>query len=101
MLFILLADMLSRMIQLTKSKGIISGASPPNTSENIQCLQYMDDPLIFLQCPKTLSGLKINIGKTQILGMNLSKVETQNNAKILGDKASNFSVTYLGIPLHT
>ena len=38
MLFILVADTLSRMIQLANFEWIISGVDPPNIFENIQYL---------------------------------------------------------------
>jgi hypothetical protein len=47
-----------------------------------------------------LSGLKINLTKSELIPLNLSGHEDLQYANILGCKISSFTINYLDVPLH-
>jgi Reverse transcriptase (RNA-dependent DNA polymerase) len=77
------------------------------------CLLYADDTLIFLkpnvqqvrilklifQIFEKLSGLKVNMQKSEILITSSHSYQVQQLAQIMQCKAKDFSLKYLGLPL--
>jgi hypothetical protein len=49
---------------------------------------------------ETLSGIKINYNKTELIPINLGQAEAQSLAALVGCTLTSFPITYLGIPLH-
>lgn len=47
----------------------------------------------------SLLGLKINIGKSTLLRINLEEDEVQNLANIIGCSVGSWPIKYLGLPL--
>lgn len=47
-----------------------------------------------------LSGIKINMSKTELIPINIGQEEASVMAAILGCKKSSFPIKYLGLPLH-
>jgi hypothetical protein len=48
---------------------------------------------------EALTGIKINLSKTEMIPMNLDSVEVTRLAATIGCKLSTFSLKYLGVPL--
>jgi hypothetical protein len=77
------------------------------------CLLYADDALLLMQpCPQQIklfkvvlqifqeiSGLKINLDKSEILVIADNAGQGQRLTHILQCRVSNFPITYLGLPL--
>jgi hypothetical protein len=76
-------------------------------------LLYADDTLFFLKLDPQqlrlielvlsifhqLSGLKVNLHKSELLVMNMYFSQVQQLANIIGRKSSDFPLMYLGLPL--
>jgi hypothetical protein len=48
---------------------------------------------------EALTGIKINLSKTEMIPMNLDSVEVTRLAATIGCKLSTFPLKYLGVPL--
>ncbi|KAF5471044.1 hypothetical protein F2P56_011519 [Juglans regia] len=115
LLFILVMDVLSRMLEGVVDRGFISGFSVGSSlheSLSVAHLLFADDTLIFcdsdpdqicslralLLCFEAISSLKVNLLKSELvpdgLVNNLSEVTA-----ILGCKVSLLPNKYLGLPL--
>ncbi|XP_078179612.1 uncharacterized protein LOC144573737 [Carex rostrata] len=109
LLFILAIDFLARYSQKLANSGAIKlafeGMSP--------CLLYADDALFFvkpeiqqlqaLQVMLTvfqrLSGLSVNLSKSELVVSNGTEATNQELANVIGCKLGTFPFTYLGLPL--
>lgn len=110
-LFIIVADVLQRLIQQASTEGVLQHPLDPNLSCPV--LQYADDTLILLQASETAmvrlkhilddfslaTGLTINFHKSTFVPMNIPDHEASSLAAILGCNVASFPQTYLGLPL--
>ncbi|KAK9139645.1 hypothetical protein Scep_009326 [Stephania cephalantha] len=85
-LFILVADILGQMIDSAKRHGVIEGFKVGDEGIHVTHLQYADDSLLFVKNSEravanmmhlvhtfyTISGLKLNLSKCGLLGINVS-----------------------------
>jgi len=112
-LFNLVADALSTMLNSASRVGDIQGVVPDLVEGGLTHLQYMDDTIIFLAhydlnirnmkfilyCFEAMSGLKINYEKSEVFSVGLDPPEQQRVAEIFGCKTCSFPIKYLGLPV--
>ncbi|GJY87422.1 RNA-directed DNA polymerase, eukaryota, partial [Tanacetum coccineum] len=110
-LFILAMEGLHALMCKDESVGLYKGASIGNIS--ISHLLYADDVtfvgawsqsnvcnLIFiLRCFFMVSRLRININKSEIVGINVFDEDVSNMAAVLGCGVEKLPMTYLGVPV--
>jgi Reverse transcriptase (RNA-dependent DNA polymerase) len=107
-LFILAADFLPRGIEILTQQKIMQKPF----LDCIQCLLYADDTLfimqpseeqisalkIILQLYGQISGLQVNLAKSELLITSVENDRVQWLANIMGCKAASFPLKYLGMP---
>ena len=112
-LFALVADVLSRMLLRAEERNLLEGFKVGQNSTRVSHLQYADDTIFFsntseedLHTLKSLllvfgqiSGLKVNLDKSNIYGINLEQNHLSRLAELLDCKASGWPIPYLGLPL--
>nr|GEW35765.1 hypothetical protein [Tanacetum cinerariifolium] len=112
-LFILAMEGLHALISKAKSLGLYKGVNIGCGSMNISHLLYADDVtfvgdwdqsnaynlISILRCFYLVSGLKININKSKIIGVNVPKDDINNMADVLGCGIEKISMIYLGVPV--
>ncbi|RVW21770.1 LINE-1 retrotransposable element ORF2 protein [Vitis vinifera] len=112
-LFTLVADVLSRMLVRAEERNMLEGFRVGRNRTRVSHLQFADDTIFFsntreedLQTLKSLllafghiSGLKVNLDKSNIYGINLDHAHISRLAETLGCKASGWPILYLGLPL--
>ncbi|GJT75705.1 putative RNA-directed DNA polymerase, eukaryota, reverse transcriptase zinc-binding domain protein [Tanacetum coccineum] len=93
--------------------GLFKGVSIGRDNLNISHLMYADDVICFgewswinarnlislLRCFFLVSGLRINIHKSVVLGVGVTEEEVSYMANIIGCGASKFPLKYLGVPV--
>ncbi|WVZ54783.1 hypothetical protein U9M48_005532 [Paspalum notatum var. saurae] len=111
LLFNLVADMLA---VLQKREDQIEGVIPHLVDGGLSILQFADDTILFLDhnlesaqnlklilCAfEQVSGLKINIHKSQLFCFGPAQNSIDQYTNIFGCKTSDFPLCYLGIPIH-
>lgn len=113
-LFNLAADSLSKMFQISREQNAIIGLGPPCDHQHaVTNCHYADDTIIFLQAThqnvekawwtmmlfESISGIKINLDKTDMFPINLERPEALSLAAVFKCHLSKFPFKYLGIPL--
>ncbi|GJT85273.1 RNA-directed DNA polymerase, eukaryota [Tanacetum coccineum] len=112
-LFILAMEGLHALICKALNCGIYTGAYIKKDNLRISHLIYADDViftgkwsrknahnlLCILRCFFLVSGLKINVHKSNILGICVSDEETSAMANVIGCGASKLPLKYLGVPV--
>ncbi|RVW65400.1 LINE-1 retrotransposable element ORF2 protein [Vitis vinifera] len=112
-LFILVADVLSRMLLRADERNSLEGFRVGRNKIRVSHLQFADDTIFFsntceevLQTLKSLllvfghiSGLKVNLDKSNIYDINLEQNQLSKLAELLDCKASVWPILYLGLPL--
>ncbi|GJZ74529.1 RNA-directed DNA polymerase, eukaryota, reverse transcriptase zinc-binding domain protein [Tanacetum coccineum] len=112
-LFILAMEGLHALTCKAKASDIFKGASAGRNNMYISHLMHADDVIFFgewswvnahnlismLRCFFLISGLKINIHKSNVLGIGVTDVEVSNMVNVIGCGAANFPLKYLGIPV--
>ena len=112
-LFILVTDVLSRILKQAGLKGIIEGISTKLTFSNLRSQDFDDDTLLFCASKKEsviaikaillgfeqASGLHNNFQKSSIISMNMEDNEVKLLTTLLNCKRSSFSFIYVGLPL--
>ena len=112
-LFTLVADILSRVLVRAEERNLLEGFKVGRNSTRVSHLQFADDTIFFsntseedLQTFKSLllafgqiSGLKVNLDKSNIYGINLKQNRLSRLAELLDCKASGWPIHYLGLPL--
>lgn len=111
-IFIMVAEILSKMISKAASNGLLSGFQVETNSTTITHLQFADDLMVFLDDStdqvtnlknvlfafQLISDLKVNYRKSAIAG-----IGDENNglecADVLGCDLLSLPINYLGIPL--
>ena len=109
-------DALAAILEKAKIAGHISGVVGHLIPRGgVTHLQYADDTMIMVEgseldiinlkflllCFETMSGLKINFDKSEVVVLGYSPEEQQRIANNLNCKLSSFLVTYLGCPSGT
>ena len=114
LLFNLVDDVFSKMLIKASKHGLISGLLTNIIPTEVINLQYADDTLLFLEnsyhkarnfkwilsCFENLSGMKINLHKSDLLTINVEEEESKTFAQIFCCKLGSFPIKYLGVPLH-
>jgi hypothetical protein len=115
MLFNLVVNILSRMLQKAAGERLIKGLGEGLVEEGVTSLQYVDDTFLFvdkeeesarnlkwiLTCFEMMYGMRINYNKSEIVPINpLDVEESKRFADIFGCPVGDFPIKYLGIPLH-
>ena len=112
-LFTLVADVLSRMLLRVEERNSLEGFRVSRNRIRVSHLQFADDTIFFsntreeeLQTLKSLLlvfrliyGLKVNLDKSNIYGINLDQNHLSRLSKFLDCKASGWPILYLGLPL--
>ncbi|KAI3824227.1 hypothetical protein L1987_05677 [Smallanthus sonchifolius] len=110
-LFVIVMEALSRMFDKACEIGILEGIRLPNDGPRVSHLFYADDAIIagnwdenmalnsvrVLRCFYACSGLKINLGKSNLYGIGVSSLELEDMANLVGCKADSLPFKYLGL----
>lgn len=113
LLFNLVADAFSEMLDKAKLRGVIHGVVPELVEGGLTHMQYVDDTILFLQyskediinlkfilfCYEEMSVMRINYSKSEIFTVGLSEELGQEVANAFNCKLSNFPMKYLGLPI--
>ncbi|KAJ9561016.1 LOW QUALITY PROTEIN: hypothetical protein OSB04_006176 [Centaurea solstitialis] len=112
-LFIIAAEGLNIAIKEACGLGVFKGVNLPNLGPLISHLQFAGD-IVFLggwfsanlsnlirimRCFHLFSGLKINLNKSNLLGIGVDFEDLTRLANRFHCKPSNFPINYLGLPL--
>jgi hypothetical protein len=114
MLFNLVVDMLTILINRAKLDGQIDGVVPHLVDDGLSILQYANDTIIFLDYDPSnarhlklllcyfeqLSGLKINFYKSELFYNGKAKEMQDAYSNIFGCQGGTYPFRYLGIPMH-
>ena len=112
-LFTLVINVLSMMLLRTEERNTLEGFSMGRNKTRMFHLQFVDDTIFFsntreedLQTLKSLLlvfghifGLKVNLNKSNINGINLEQNHLSRLAELLDCKASSWPILYLGLHL--
>jgi len=112
-LFNFVADCLARMVRKAQRNDLICGLADNLIDKGVAILQYADDTIVFLKdnmdnarnmklllyIYETMSGLKINFIKSEVLLINGDDVKGLLYADLLNCQMGNFPIRYLGVPV--
>ncbi|KAL5572583.1 hypothetical protein UlMin_022180 [Ulmus minor] len=112
-LFILVADILRRMMDKAIGIGEVNGFKVGREKVVVSHLQFADDTLFLLEPDQSnikkvntilnffsmCSGLKINMNKSSLVGINLEDEEVQVLAVEVGCERGSWPMKYLGLLL--
>ncbi|RVW33074.1 putative ribonuclease H protein [Vitis vinifera] len=114
-LFTIVADVLSRMLLKFKAeeRKVLEGFKVGRNRTRVSHLQFADDTIFFSSSREEdmmtlknvllvfghISGLKVNLDKSNIYGINLEQNHLSRLAEMLDCKASGWPILYLGLPL--
>jgi Reverse transcriptase (RNA-dependent DNA polymerase) len=113
--FLLAVEGLHKILSLGISKGHFEGLGPVLSSQHkIMHLQYADDTLLFLRADphmverlkwallifENISGLKINLSKSELVPLNLDPAQGQYLASLLNCYLRKLPIKYLDVNLH-
>jgi hypothetical protein len=112
-LFNVVADMLTVLIERSKSHDLFDGLVPHLVDGGISILQYVDDTILFLEddlikagnlklvlgALEKLSGVKINFHKSELFGFGERKDRIADYVEMFGCKEGEMPFRYLGIPM--
>ncbi|KAL4278435.1 hypothetical protein GQ457_03G038090 [Hibiscus cannabinus] len=113
MLFILVAEALSVLIRSANKMSLFNGVRLGPSVPEITHLQFADDLIIFCGASETqiknvvrllkgfeiASGLKLNLLKSKLIGVNVVNNVIDSWANLLHCKRENLPCSYLGLPL--
>ncbi|KAJ9691733.1 hypothetical protein PVL29_013809 [Vitis rotundifolia] len=97
-LFTLVANVLSRMLFRAEKRNALEGFKVGRNRTRVSHLQFADDT-IFFSMFRHISGLKVNLDKSSIFGINLGQNHLHRLAELLDCKASGWPILYLDLPL--
>ncbi|XP_024963273.1 uncharacterized protein LOC112503472 [Cynara cardunculus var. scolymus] len=112
-LFILASEGLNVIMREAQRKHLFKGVKWANQAEEVSILQYADDAIFIgewaadnaknllriLKCFEVCSGLKINLSKSRLTGVAVSKEEISRMACWLKCKEDAIPFHYLGLPV--
>ncbi|GKV31769.1 hypothetical protein SLEP1_g40435 [Rubroshorea leprosula] len=112
-LFLLVAEGFNGIISSAINQGLFEGVNIGNRGMRVSHLQFADDSILFgkvvegniwaaksiMRIFELVSGLKINFGKSQLMGINVSDAWMSKMAHILNCKQGVFPCKYLGVPI--
>ena len=112
-LFILVADILGRMMDKAVSIGDVKGFKVGREEVVVSHLQFADDTLFLLDPDQSniqkvhtilnffsmCSGLKINMNKSSLAGIHMEDEEVMALAAVVGCEKGSWPMKYLGLPL--
>ncbi|WKA06632.1 hypothetical protein VitviT2T_024525 [Vitis vinifera] len=112
-LFTIVADVLSRMLLKAEERNVLEGFRVGRNRTRVSHLQFADDTIFFSNTREEdmmtlknvllvfghISGLKVNLDKSNIYGINLEQNHLSRLAKMLDCKTSGWPILYLGLPL--
>ena len=110
-LFILAGEVLQLMTSTVCNQGLFKGIHLAQPNRNISLLQFDDEALIFgkwsrknlvtltniLSCFHDLSGLRINLSKCNLFGIEVLDAEAKSMAGLIKCQVSSFPLNYLGL----
>lgn len=113
LLFNLVADSLSVLMEKAVDKNLITGVLGSIIEKGISHIQYADDTVlmtdgsdksivnlkILLYCFEWMSGLKINFHKSEVVFFGYSQADQERKANMLNCKLGTLPMKYLGIPV--
>ncbi|RVW43709.1 putative mitochondrial protein [Vitis vinifera] len=113
LLFIIVADVLSRMLLKAEERNVLEGFKVGRNRTRVSHLQFADDTIFFSSSREEdmmtlknvllvfghISGLKVNLDKSNIYGINLEQNHLSRLVEMLDCKASGWPILYLGLPL--
>ncbi|GMI70762.1 hypothetical protein HRI_000745500 [Hibiscus trionum] len=113
LLFNIVAEALSSLIKKAVSSGFFRWVSIGDKGLTISHLQFTDDLIIFCGASKAevkniirirrgfeiASGLKLNLSKSTILGVNVNSSDVKSWAESINCPGEEFPYKYLGLPL--
>ncbi|RVW70916.1 Transposon TX1 uncharacterized 149 kDa protein [Vitis vinifera] len=112
-LFTIVADVLSRMLLKAEERNVLEGFRVGRNRTRVSHLQFADDTIFFSNTREEdmmtlknvllvfghISGLKVNLDKSNIYGINLEQNHLSRLAEMLDCKTSGWPILYLGLPL--
>ncbi|GLT40913.1 hypothetical protein SLA2020_150100 [Shorea laevis] len=112
-LFLLVTEGLNGIISSAINHGHFDGIDVGSRGMKVSHLQFADDSIIFgkavedniwaaksiMRIFELVSGLKINFGKSQLVGINVSEEWMSKMAHILNCKQGKLPCRYLGVPI--
>ncbi|KAJ0938354.1 putative RNA-directed DNA polymerase [Helianthus annuus] len=110
-LFVVAMEALSCLLNKAREVGVVSGISLPNDGPHLSHLFFADDALILgkwdasnalnivrvLRCFYACSGLRINLGKSNLYGIGVSDSELGAMADVVGCTPDSLPFRYLGL----
>ncbi|RVX22469.1 LINE-1 retrotransposable element ORF2 protein [Vitis vinifera] len=112
-LFTIVADVLSRMLLRAEERNVFEGFRVGRNRTRVSHLQFADDTIFFSSTREEdmmtlknvllvfghISGLKVNLDKSNIYGINLEQNHLSRLVEMLDCKASRWPILYLCLPL--
>ena len=112
-MFTIVADVLSRMLLRAEERNALEGFRVGKNRTRVSHLQFANDTIFFSSTREEdlltlksvllvfghISGLKVNLDKSNIYGINLGQNHLHRLAELLDCKASGWPILYLGLPL--
>ncbi|GKV25499.1 hypothetical protein SLEP1_g34934 [Rubroshorea leprosula] len=112
-LFLIVAEGLNGIISSAASLGLFNGIEIGQCGMNVTHLQFADDTIVFgtaseeniwavksiMRIFEMVSGLKINFGKSVLMGINVSDEWMTRMACTLNCKQGKLPCKYLGMPI--
>ncbi|KAJ9553924.1 hypothetical protein OSB04_017969 [Centaurea solstitialis] len=113
LLFLIVGEALQIMTLEACKKGIFKGLYLASSNRNISLLQYADDVLflgkwsmrniynltLILECFYDVSGLRINLSKSSLLGIGVADEEVEDAATKFKCSHAKLPFSYLGLPV--
>ncbi|XP_058082343.1 uncharacterized protein LOC131230434 [Magnolia sinica] len=111
--FLIIGEALSKMLSTGQEKGILKGIIMPGIPNPITHIQFANDTPIFSEvaevyisnlrtaifCFEAVSGLRINLFKSKLFGINISDERIRHFADCLGCSSGSLPSTFVGLPL--
>jgi hypothetical protein len=112
-LFDFMVDALAAMLSRAKEAGHILGLVRHLIPGGITHLQYADDTMVMIEPSdedianlklvlisfELMSGLKINLAKSEVVVVGTTPLEQERVARLLNCRLGTFPIKYLGLPL--
>jgi hypothetical protein len=114
LLFNLVGDVLTKMLQKGAVRGLIKGVADDFRVGGIISLQYANDTILFsrieeeytrnlkgvLMWFEQFSGMRINFHKSELIPMNVEPDVVHRLAHLFSCPVGSLPIKYLGVPLH-